>query len=160
MDSSQFFRRDIIDHKRRVYKHINTISKELMHRAFEHDNDKIEDDLIFDIYNEHSQTQRSIPFGTKERIDFEHITMGPAVDKHIHANRHHLYNSRNPLSFEHANLLDYIEILCDWKSAMERNELSEEDEIERIKFLLDKYNFPEDIKVAMLNTYHKLKKSK
>lgn len=158
MDSNKYFRNDIITHKRKIFKNMQIMSNELMDRAFEHDNDKIENDVVYNIYNIHCQTQRSIPFGSKERIEFEGTTMKEGIDLHIMLNRHHLYNTRNELTFEDANLLDYLEILCDWVAAMGRHEMTQEEEVNRINGLMDKYNFPADIRKPFINTYYKLKK--
>lgn len=156
-ENNKFFRQDIIDHKRKVFKNLNTFSQDIMNRAFEHDNDKIEDDNVFKTYYEHSEKQKELPFGSPKKKAYEDQFMREAIDLHIQQNKHHFFHPKNETTFEEATFMDYLEVIADWEAAMSRSEKTIEEQIQLVKDLMEKYKFPYSVRAIMINTYLELK---
>lgn len=105
-------------------KHIDTVqmimvilTNRLVIRALEHDKSKL-DDAELDILAEYTPKLKGTTYGSDEYK--RHLAaMKPMLDHHYAANRHH------PEHFKHGvndmNLLDLIEMICDWKAATLRH---------------------------------------
>ncbi len=155
MNSEEFFLNDLKVHKAKVEENILKIIKELNKRLKEHDNDKLQNPIIYDKYAKYSQKQRSLPYGSKEREEIENgSAMGEATRLHVIGNRHHFYDERNSITNNLVDLVDLIEVLCDWISAMRRNPLTKDEEIERLNLIFEKHKIPNTFRQLLLNTYN------
>ncbi len=154
MDSTQFFINDLKNHKEKVKANMDLLIREIEERASGHDNDKMENKIIFDTYAKHCQKQRSLKYGSYEREKLENgEAMGKATTLHVKNNRHHFYDNRNELTFENVDLLDMLEALSDWLAAISRDELNEEETLKRLLLVLEKHSFPELYRKLIVNTY-------
>jgi len=140
-------REDTLKHISTVKKMIDIVIKELENRAVNHDKSKLEspEKEIFDKYTPKLKTST---YGSKEYKQFL-IEMEPALTHHYANNRHHpehfFYNECNGcfkrfyteftvcdicgysqftvrIDISQMNLIDIMEMFCDWKSATLRHD--------------------------------------
>lgn len=108
---------DLIDHKQRVSTYLLDVAHELALRAARHDNSKFsEEEYAF--YDEAFPKLQQYAYGTPEfKAELEKIA--PAIHHHYYVNDHH------PEHFEDGindmNLIQLIEMVCDWLAASERS---------------------------------------
>lgn len=107
-----------------TWEHINNVMKllakmqlEISKRMFSHDRSKLGPSEV-EIFTEYTSKLATSTYGSEEYMGFLK-GMKPALDHHYAKNRHH------PEHFEHGiddmNLIDLIEMLCDWKAATMRH---------------------------------------
>jgi hypothetical protein len=144
------YRHDIIDHKEKVGKNLLKIQTEIGRRMYSHDNDKIANDTIFEVYEQYNSKLRNEKYDSPEFLKYAKI-MRPAVQLHTSKNRHHFYDKSNQIKNEEVDLIDLIEVLCDWIGATERN--PNIDFKEALEYNFEKYNIPKEWRIIMLNTY-------
>ena len=123
---------DLVDHKKRVAHFMQLVADELFERATIHDNSKFLSEE-FEPYDAAFPEFKKYAFGSEEmKAVYESIK--PALQHHFQANRHH------PEHFEHGivdmNLIDVIEMACDWLAASSRSKtgISKGLEINKTKF--------------------------
>jgi hypothetical protein len=104
--------------------HIQTVQRflfvmiiELQHRAAEHDQSKLASPEV-DIFTEFTPKLAASTYGSDEYKAFL-AEMKPALDHHYANNSHHPEHFKNGI--EDMNLLDIIEMFCDWKAATLRH---------------------------------------
>lgn len=111
-------RPDTLAHISVVQGHLLRVAADLKRRALVHDRSKLvePEKAIFD---EYSPKLRDTTYGSEEYEQYRR-EMGVALDHHYAANRHH------PEHFEDGirgmTLVDLVEMLCDWKAAVERHD--------------------------------------
>ncbi len=127
--------KDLVDHKRRVARHMQTVANDLFHRAAVHDNSKFSPEE-YEAYEEAFPNLQKYAYGSEElRAELRKIK--PAIQHHFQHNRHH------PEYHEHGiddmNLLDLLEMVCDWLAASERSQTDMRKglEINRERFHID-----------------------
>jgi hypothetical protein len=130
------------NHISRVNHFLNKFIIELLKRGEEHDQSKLSRPEVA-IFAEHtplndkSKPRLSQSYGTPEYESMK-AKMQPALDHHYARNRHHPEYHED--SVEGMNLIDLIEMFCDWRAATERNE---DGSIKRsIRINTDRYNIP------------------
>ncbi len=97
-------------HKSYITSNMNKLIIELENRRDTHDNDKLFNEIVFDIYNKHFKHLKAIEFGTKEYYQYEQDHFD--IAHQIHAqNRHHFYSHRNKTVSP--NLVDLLEAVVD-----------------------------------------------
>lgn len=155
------FREDLGKHKREVGRVLSFAQQELAVRAVNHDMDKIEKDIIFETYEEHSEAWRDAPFGGKEKRKLRKV-MAEGIDEHVINNRHHFYGQENPMGTKDINLFDMMENLSDWIAASDRDCHTKEEKMNRVANLINQY-YGRDLdsgavilKIIALNTAEKL----
>ena len=106
-------------------KHIALVMKEisifislLEDRGWEHDASKLEEPEA-KIFEEFTPLLKDSEYGSLEYKQFLK-DMKPAVDHHYAGNRHHPEHFKNGV--DGMNLVDVIEMFCDWKAAVERHQ--------------------------------------
>lgn len=114
-------RPDTYEHIREVRGRLARCAVALIERAHEHDRSKLVEPEL-SMFNTYRRKLDEVEHGSPEYK--EHLReMGKALEHHYQENRHH------PEHFEDGihgmNLLDLLELLCDWLAASERqgNEL-------------------------------------
>ena len=111
--------------REQTFKHINRVGEFLAmfidgleKRAIEHDESKLNEPEA-SVFEEHTPKLEGMTYGTDEYSKVLEL-MKPAVDNHYKGNRHH------PEHFEDGvagmDLLDLVEMFCDWRAATERHE--------------------------------------
>lgn len=137
---------DTIKHIRTVQNKLGIIISELYQRGIEHDASKLEDPEkeIFDVY---TPKLKNTTYGSDEYKKFLD-DMRPALQHHYRENRHHpeYFDHHGSTGYTgipaiyHMNLIDVIEMFCDWAAASERHDdgsLAKSIEINKERFHLD-----------------------
>jgi hypothetical protein len=101
-------------HIHEVRKLITGMQEELGRRSLEHDQSKIYSAEECSTFAEYTPKLKHIEYGSDEyRQCMEE--MGPAIEHHQKNNRHHPEAHENGV--DGMNLIDVLEMLCDWKAA-------------------------------------------
>jgi hypothetical protein len=104
-------------HINKVQYYINVVIKDLLDRANVHDQSKLDTPEV-ELFTELTDKLASSTFGSKEYNEFKE-QLGPALEHHYAKNRHHPEHFKNGI--EDMNLLDLIEMFCDWKASSLRH---------------------------------------
>lgn len=109
---------DLVDHKARVAGYMQHVANDLFRRASVHDNSKFGPEE-FGPYDAAFPELQKYPYGSAE-LKAVYQSIKPALKHHFEANDHH------PEHFERGvnamNLIQLIEMLCDWLAASERSQ--------------------------------------
>lgn len=130
----------VLEHKEKVAQNLLTISNKLMERAFVHDNSKFSV-TEHDGFLENTQVLNKLEYGTQEYKD-QLKKLKPVLDHHYTHNSHHPEYYENGI--KDMELLDIIEMVCDWKASVERHETGDIDksmEINKERFNIDDQTF-------------------
>lgn len=104
-------------HIQKVQHFVNRIIHELMRRAEAHDESKLDHPEVA-LFTEHTPKLAGCTYGSAEYDEFRKA-LGPALKHHYAHNRHHPEHFKNGV--EDMNLIDLIEMFCDWKAATLRH---------------------------------------
>lgn len=122
------FENETRKHQQEVAKLLMLFSKMLLERAIVHDASKLKSPER-DIFIEFTPKLRGSTYGSEEYNTFL-TQMKPALDHHYANNKHHPeYNDINGFTFQTGNncainamdLVDIVEMLCDWLAATKRH---------------------------------------
>jgi hypothetical protein len=141
---------DTYKHKQTVNKFINLIIMELMDRAVNHDNSKLENFEV-DIFTKYTPKLASCTYGSDEYKQFLK-EMKPALDHHYENNRHHPEYHINGI--KDMDLVDLIEMMCDWKAASLRH--NNGDIYKSIELNQNRFGYGDELKQIFENTVRKL----
>lgn len=111
-------KKDTAKHIYTVKMFMLTIISELMERAENHDKTKLVQPEL-DIFVEYTPKLKNSKYGSEEYKGYLR-EMRVALDHHYQNNRHHPEHFKNGI--EDMNLLDMVEMVCDWKAATLRHE--------------------------------------
>ena len=104
-------------HIERVRNLINVFVIELLNRAEAHDQSKLEEPEA-SIFAEKTAQLAELTYGSAEYNQCRE-ELGEALTHHYANNRHHPEHFKEGL--EDMNLIDLVEMFCDWKAASERH---------------------------------------
>jgi hypothetical protein len=108
------------EHIHQVRKLITRMQAMLGERALEHDQSKIYSEEECATFAEFTPKLKDIEYGSDEYKACMK-EMGPAIKHHQENNRHHPEYHEQPNQYyygiEGMNLIDLLEMLCDWKAA-------------------------------------------
>jgi hypothetical protein len=109
---------DTLQHIRRVREFIHKLTHELENRAIAHDNSKLLPPEK-EIFDEVTPRLKSLTYGSEE---YKHQLryMGAALAHHYGENRHHPEHFSDGIAG--MNLVDLMEMVCDWCAAVERHD--------------------------------------
>lgn len=105
------------EHVKAVRKNLTKFVKELVDRADHHDDTKFESPEV-EIFGDNTHLLSSVEYGSPEYHALR-ASVKPATDHHYANNRHH--PEHWPNGIEDMNLVDLVELICDWKAATARN---------------------------------------
>ena len=108
---------DTMRHIERVRNLLNVCVKDLIKRGELHDQTKLASPEV-ELFTEYTPKLAGCTYGSPEYQSFLKA-IKPALDHHYAHNRHHPEHHKNGI--EDMNLLDIVEMLCDWKAASERH---------------------------------------
>jgi len=112
------FKEDTITHIQRVRSFIDVFIRCLYIQGSQHDASKLKSPELEE-YRKHITRLKEVEYGSEE---YKAITQGPMLDIVKH---HYMHNRHHPQHFENGisgmNLLDLVEMFCDWAAAVERN---------------------------------------
>ena len=137
----------IFEHRDRLVKYLSRFIRNLAERIAVHDDSKLSAEelepyaIAIEEFGKHK-------FGS-EGYDEIRMRLGPALEHHYANNRHHPEHFENGIN--DMNLVDILEMLCDWKSATQ-NRGGNGDLIASIQTLAEKYKISPQMAHIMLNT--------
>lgn len=108
---------DTFRHIERVRNLLSVCVVDLLHRAEKHDQTKLESPEV-EAFTEYTPKLANSTYGSEEYKGFL-AAIKPALDHHYAHNSHHPEHYKNGVN--DMNLLDIVEMLCDWKAASERH---------------------------------------
>lgn len=108
---------DTFRHIERVRNLLNACVGELLRRGELHDQSKLESPEV-EYFTEYTAKLANCTYGSEE-YNQNRAAMKPALDHHYANNRHHPEWHKNGIN--DMNLIDIVEMLCDWKAASERH---------------------------------------
>lgn len=131
-----------VDIVKMIIKHI---CDELYHRGNEHDKTKMVSPEV-EIFAEYTEKIKNTTYGSKEYIQYLK-DMNPALIHHYKHNRHHPEYFDD---FSCMNLIDIIEMVCDWKAATKRHE--DGDFIKSVKYNMKRFGISKQLSQIIINT--------
>ena len=126
---------DTLDHIGRVAELIHKLCTDLVIRGSTHDISKLHPPEK-DVFDRYTPLLKETTYGSKEYKAYLD-GMRPALKNHYAANSHHPEHHENGI--DDMDLLDLIEMFCDWKAASERHEdgdIVRSIEVNRERFLM------------------------
>jgi len=108
---------DTFRHIERVRNLLNKCVTEFLKRGELHDQSKLEAPEV-ELFTEYTPKLANSTYGSEEYNGFKEA-MKPALEHHYANNRHHPEHFKNGV--DDMNLIDMIEMICDWKAASERH---------------------------------------
>lgn len=107
---------DTIKHIENVRRFIKLITDKLTIRAIDHDRPKLESPEV-EVFTEYTPKLASSTYGSPEYNEFLK-EMNVALEHHYAHCRHHPEHFSNGIN--DMNLVDIVEMICDWKAASMR----------------------------------------
>lgn len=104
-------------HIERVRNLLNLCVADLLRRGELHDQSKLDSPEV-EAFAEYTSKLAACTYGSEEYHGYLQA-MKPALDHHYANNRHHPQHFK--CGVDDMNLLDIVEMLCDWKAASERH---------------------------------------
>jgi hypothetical protein len=133
-------------HIETVRNYLNACVRELLGRAESHDQSKLQSPER-EMFDEYTPLLRASTYGSEEYKGFLN-GMEKALAHHYENNRHH------PEHFEHGikgmNLIDLLEMVCDWKSSTLRH--ADGDIYKSIEINQKRFGYSDETKSFLLNT--------
>lgn len=112
----------VLDHKKQVAFLLHAVTAELLKRAIEHDDSKFSPEEL-EAFEEATPRLKTLTYGSDE-YKAELRKMKYALQHHYQQNRHHPeyfeFESDHINGIDHMNLIDLIEMVCDWIAAAKR----------------------------------------
>ena len=139
-------REQTLEHKRMIAHFIGEIIKELIDRMNEHDDTKLQDPEVT-LFDEFTPKLAGCTYDSEEYREFLK-KMKPALDHHYAHNRHH--PEHFPNGVKDMDLIDLIEMLCDWKAASLRH--TNGNILKSIEINQDKFEYTKELSEIFRNT--------
>lgn len=143
--------KDLVDHKRRVARYMQSVANELFWRASVHDNSKFSPEE-FELYEQAFPALQKYAYGTEE-FKTELRRIQPAIEHHYMHNDHHPEYFSDP-GINSMNLIQIIEMVCDWLAASER---SQADIRKGLEINRERFGITEQLAEVIKNTVKDLK---
>jgi len=103
-----------------VRNHLNTVIRALLLRGEMHDQSKLQPPEV-EGFDKATEQLRGLEYGSDEyKAQLAKTDFKPALDHHYAHNRHHPEHFKNGIN--DMNLIDLVELLCDWKSSSMRHD--------------------------------------
>ena len=142
------------DSREDTEKHIRCVGQYLLKciaglylSAEMHDYDKLNDETEKAMFDEYTPKLKHCTYGSEEYKSFL-AKLKPALDIHYANNRHHPEHFENGI--RGMNLIDLIEMICDWKASTERHE--DGDIYRSIEINQERFGYSDDLKSILKNT--------
>lgn len=133
-------------HKQIVHTFINKFINALLLASEKHDNSKLAPPEV-DIFTEYTPKLATSTYGSEEYKQFLK-KMKPALDHHYSNNRHHPEYFCDGI--QGMDLVDLIEMLCDWKAATLRH--NDGDIYKSIEINQKRFGYSDELKRIFKNT--------
>lgn len=140
-------KKDTKKHICRVAHYLYLCKKEIVKKAKRHDYDKIHNKVEKKLFDEYTPKLKNCTYGSDEYKTFlEGLKEG--LNIHYANNRHHPEHFENGI--QGMNLLDLLEMICDWKAASERH--SDGDIYKSIEINQKRFGYSDELKTIFINT--------
>jgi hypothetical protein len=139
--------KDTKKHIKRVRFYIKSCIRELRKKAVSHDFDKIHDSTEKSLFDEFTPKLKDCTFGSDEYKEYLE-SLKPALDIHYKNNRHHPEHFKNGISG--MNLIDLLEMVCDWKASSERH--ADGNIMKSIEINQERFGYSDELKSILINT--------
>jgi hypothetical protein len=138
------------EHIYEVNKNIDRVVQKLLDRAINHDSSKLEPEEK-ELFDEYTPRLAGMTYGSDEyKKCLEKLK--PALDHHYSTSRHHPEFHKNGIS--DMNLIDLIEMLCDWWAATKRH--ADGNIRKSIEINQERFGYSDELKGVLLNTINYL----
>lgn len=134
------------EHRRMVQKFLHMIKDELQSRWTHHDLTKV-GPIEKPVFDEYTPKLKDSTYGSEEYKGFL-AAMKPALDHHYAKNRHHPEHFENGI--QGMNLVDLIEMFCDWKAATMRH--GDGDLMKSIDINQTRFGYDDDLLLIFRNS--------
>ena len=133
-------------HIETVRNYLNFCIRELLHRQESHDQSKLE---LFEVetFEKYTPLLRGCTYGSEEYKQFLK-EMQPALENHYRNNRHHPEHFEGGIT--EMNLLDLLEMICDWQSSTMRHH--DGDIYKSIEINQERFGYSNELKAIFRNT--------
>lgn len=145
-------RPETFEHIKVVESYLHKAIKELLDRARDHDSSKLIDPEL-ETFDEYTPKLRHSTFGSDEYKGFL-SGMGDALTHHYANNRHHPEHYEDSISG--MNLIDLLEMICDWLAAVQRHD--DGDIRKSIEINQERFGYSDELKRILHNTVDALVK--
>ncbi|MBC8550188.1 MAG: hypothetical protein H8D23_11135 [Candidatus Brocadiales bacterium] len=139
------------EHRSMVAALLMKVAKQLLQRAEDHDKSKLESPEV-EIFDEFTPKLKGTTYDSPEYKQYLG-EMGEALNHHYFNNRHH------PEYHDHGikdmNLIDLIEMICDWKAATTRH--ADGDISRSVELNQERFGYTNELKQIFINTVKELK---
>jgi hypothetical protein len=133
-------------HIETVRNYIGTVIKELIWRQESHDQTKLEQPEV-EIFEIYTPKLRDCVYDSDEYKQYM-AEMKPAIVHHTESNRHHPEHYWNGI--KGMNLIDLLEMLCDWKAATLRHNTG--DIYKSLELNQKRFGYSDEVKEFLKNT--------
>lgn len=133
-------------HIEAVRNHINLCVMELLDRAEQHDQSKLQNPEVA-AFDEYTPKLRGMTYQSPEYKACL-AAIKPALDHHYANNRHHPEHHKNGI--KDMNLIDLVEMICDWKSSSMRH--NDGNILKSIEINQSRFGYSEDLRLILENT--------
>ena len=137
---------ETLKHIRRIQQLLHEVAANLIERARVHDASKLQEPEA-DVFDEYTAKLKGMNYGSDEYRECL-AGMGPALDHHYAANRHHPEHWQGGI--RDMSLCDLIEMFVDWKAAGERH--SNGDLNKSIELNQKRFGYTDELKAIFSRT--------
>lgn len=137
---------ETIKHIEKVRKYIGIFLKKLYYRGIEHDKQKLSEPEV-NVFAEYTPKLSKSTYGSEDYQKFL-TEMKPALEHHYANCRHHPEHFTNGI--EDMNLVDIVEMFCDWKAASLRQ--NDGNLLKSIETNVARFGCNEQLKKILINT--------
>lgn len=139
-------RPDTYAHIQQVQRLLNRVVRDFIRRSEGHDQSKLVSPEV-EVFDNFTPLLAASTYGSEEYKGFL-AAMKPALDHHYAVNSHH--PEHYPNGIQGMNLLDVLEMLCDWKAATLRH--ANGDICKSIEINQGRFGYSDELKRLLLNT--------
>ena len=139
--------KDTTAHIERVRFYLAKCITELVIRSTDHDKDKIDNLVEKKLFDEYTPKLKECTYGSSEYKSFLDA-LKEGLNIHYANNRHHPEHFENGI--KDMNLIDLLEMICDWKAASERH--ADGNVYKSIEINQERFGYSDDIKSILKNT--------
>jgi hypothetical protein len=133
-------------HIETVRNYLEAVIREFLNRSEEHDQSKLQSPEV-EIFEVYTPKLRDCVYGSAEYKQYM-AEMKPAIDHHNLHNRHHPEHFGDGMV--EMNLIDLLEMLCDWKAATLRHNTG--DIRKSLEINQKRFGYSNDVKRLLTNT--------
>lgn len=137
---------ETIKHIERVRYYLHIITEKLTIRGVTHDKTKLESPEV-ELFTEFTPRLAELKYGSEEYKE-SLARLKPALEHHYANSRHHPEHFSKGIN--DMNLVDIIEMLCDWKAAGERQR--DGNLLKSIELNAQRFGYDDQLKQIFINT--------